>query len=225
MSLRAIIFDRDNTLMRFVPESIAQLESRIHMAAPSLPPSAAIQHWESWPGPWPRNAQEEPHFWSAFWASFAARYHLDEHSITSLQSIGGFYHTCFAAYPDSLEALRQTRALGLRLAVLTNFELPSVGQTLHYAGIDPTLFDVLVSSASIGFYKPHPQAYLAVAAALDLPPDACLFIDDLQENVEGARAVGMRSVRIDRTGASDTSEAIPDLRHLTRLIAASVPND
>jgi putative hydrolase of the HAD superfamily len=198
MNIRAVVFDRDNTLLRFDPAAVTAIEARIAQAAPTLPPSAVNLHWTTWPGPWPRTPHAEAEFWRAFWDALRQQYQLPQHEIAALEQIGTFYHTCFAAFPDAAECLAQLRAHNLRLAVLTNFELPSVDRTLHYAGIDPSQFDVLLSSASIGFRKPDPRAYLAVADALGLQPSECAFVDDLPENVEAARALGMTAWLLER---------------------------
>ncbi|MEN6307434.1 MAG: HAD family phosphatase [Anaerohalosphaeraceae bacterium] len=50
-------------------------------------------------------------------------------------------------------------------------------------------------SFQIGSMKPSRESYLAAAGHVGLPPEACLFIDDLQKNVEGACAAGMSAVR------------------------------
>ncbi|HLT15516.1 MAG TPA: transcription antitermination factor NusB [Acidimicrobiales bacterium] len=62
-------------------------------------------------------------------------------------------------------------------------------------------FDAVVGSADIRVAKPAPGAYLAAADAAGVPPERCLFVDDTMENVEGARAVGMRAERF--TGLDD----------------------
>lgn len=87
--------------------------------------------------------------------------------------------------------------------MLTNFELPSVDRTLAYAGIDPKLFEIALSSVTLGVRKPNPQAFYAIATALHLPPNACLFVDDLRENVAAARSIGMEALQIDRTRIDD----------------------
>jgi FMN phosphatase YigB (HAD superfamily) len=198
MDIRAVIFDRDNTLMRFDPNAIAALEEQITEIAPSLPPTAAVEHWTAWPGPWPHSVEEEPAFWENFWGSLAARYGLSAATAAALQRIGPFYHTCFVAFPETVHTLRTLRAAGLQLAVLTNFQLPSVHDTLHYAGIDPAWFAALLSSSAIGVRKPDARAYTAVTSALGLPPQACAFVDDLPANVVAARMLGMRAWLIDR---------------------------
>lgn len=52
-------------------------------------------------------------------------------------------------------------------------------------------FDRLVLSYEVGHIKPSKSFYLACASAAEAPPADCLFIDDLQENVEGARVAGL----------------------------------
>src|SRR6185369_7457411 len=94
--------------------------------------------------------------------------------------------------------VRRLRAQSMCLAVLTNFQLPSVGLTLKQAGIDPQWFAALLCSTMLGVAKPDPRAYLAAADALDLPAHACVFVDAILENVAGACAVGMRGVWLNR---------------------------
>jgi putative hydrolase of the HAD superfamily len=55
-------------------------------------------------------------------------------------------------------------------------------------------FDRLILSHEIGHIKPWAAFYHACAQAAGAPPAECLFIDDLAENVMGARAVGMEGV-------------------------------
>jgi putative hydrolase of the HAD superfamily len=52
-------------------------------------------------------------------------------------------------------------------------------------------FDRLVLSYEIGHIKPTAAFYLACAEAAGEAPEHCVFIDDLTENVEGARAAGL----------------------------------
>lgn len=52
-------------------------------------------------------------------------------------------------------------------------------------------FDRLVLSHEIGHLKPSPEFYQACVIAAGAVPGDCVFIDDLPENVEGARAAGL----------------------------------
>jgi FMN phosphatase YigB (HAD superfamily) len=223
MNIQAVIFDRDNTLMHLDAAAAAAIEVRIAAVAPTLPTDAVATHWTTWPGPWPRAIDQEPAFWHVFWGQLAAQYQLPADAIAALYEIGAFYHTCFIAFPDTLACLAALRSRGVRLAILTNFELPSIHLTLQNAGLDPNWFSVLLSSATTGFPKPDARAYLAAAAALDLHPTACAFVDDLVKNVEAAQALGMHGWLLDRTGAAPASAPphIRDLHELTTLLNIS----
>ena len=63
---------------------------------------------------------------------------------------------------------------------------------LETCGLDGA-FDVVFNSARLGIAKPDPEAFLAVARALDTAPERCLFVDDTVPNVEGAREAGMQA--------------------------------
>lgn len=52
-------------------------------------------------------------------------------------------------------------------------------------------------SYEVGVMKPNAAAYLAAAENVKTPPPQCLFIDDLESNVEGARAIGMHAIRFE----------------------------
>jgi FMN phosphatase YigB (HAD superfamily) len=49
-------------------------------------------------------------------------------------------------------------------------------------------------SYELGFIKPQPEIYLTVCERIGVPPFQCLFLDDTEECVEGARRVGMGAV-------------------------------
>jgi HAD superfamily hydrolase (TIGR01509 family) len=214
--MRAVIFDRDNTLLYFDQDAIGRLDAEIQRIAPAIQKGLAAAAWMAWSGPWPATEDEEPAFWRAFWGEFARFYQLSQEQATALETIGGFYHTCFRAFPDTLPTISLLRRAGVRLAVLSNYELPSVHHTMRSAGVDPAYFDALLSSAAIGARKPDPRAYAAAAAALGLSPSECVFVDDLAENVEGAQRAGMRAYLLDRDMCHTTAEH-PRLRSLLEL--------
>lgn len=56
-------------------------------------------------------------------------------------------------------------------------------------------FDHLVLSHEVGHLKPSAEFYYACAAAAGQEPASCLFIDDLAENVEGAKAAGLSALQ------------------------------
>lgn len=53
------------------------------------------------------------------------------------------------------------------------------------------LFDGVVISADYKLLKPEKEIYLTLFEKFSLSPEECFFIDDVQKNIDGARAVGM----------------------------------
>ncbi len=95
---------------------------------------------------------------------------------------------------DGMEALlHEVRAAGIPQYGLTNFSaetFPLVEHHPHFA-----LLDGVVVSGRLGVVKPDPAIYRAALDLARVEPAAALFVDDSQANVDGARALGMRSLR------------------------------
>ncbi len=71
--------------------------------------------------------------------------------------------------------------------------------------------DVIVYSHEEGALKPDPRIYHAVCERLSVAPAAAVFLDDVQENVDGAIAVGMKAIRF-----RENTQAIGELDALLR---------
>jgi putative hydrolase of the HAD superfamily len=56
------------------------------------------------------------------------------------------------------------------------------------------LADHVVNSARVGLAKPDPRIYRLAADLAGVSPDRCLFVDDSEENVTAAAALGMHTV-------------------------------
>lgn len=56
------------------------------------------------------------------------------------------------------------------------------------------LFDAAVLSSTEGITKPEAEIYRRTAERLNVAPEACIMIDDRQENCHGAEVVGMQSI-------------------------------
>jgi HAD superfamily hydrolase (TIGR01509 family) len=63
------------------------------------------------------------------------------------------------------------------------------------------LFDAVTLSFEVGALKPEPEIYLDALRKLSLPPEECVFIDDIGRYAEGAAALGIRGIRY--TGHAD----------------------
>jgi epoxide hydrolase-like predicted phosphatase len=107
-----------------------------------------------------------------------------------------------------IEAVRRTRAAGVPTGLISN---SWGGTTYDNANIDE-LFDAVVISGEVGLHKPEPEIFHLGAERLGVPPEECVFVDDLRENCEGAEAVGMTAIL--HRGADGT---LPELERLLGL--------
>jgi putative hydrolase of the HAD superfamily len=97
-----------------------------------------------------------------------------------------------ATLPDAAmyETLRAIRRTGFQTCLLSN----SWGGNDYPRQLFPELFDAVVISGETGMRKPEPRIFLHAATLLGLEPAECIFIDDIEANVQAAEAVGMVGV-------------------------------
>jgi putative hydrolase of the HAD superfamily len=107
-----------------------------------------------------------------------------------------------------LEAVRSARSAGAKTGLLSNS-----WSTSHYdREALEEIFDAIVISGEVGLHKPQPEIYRLCAERLGVEPSACVFVDDLRENCEGAEAVGMTAIR--------HRDAAATVRRLEELLGA-----
>lgn len=102
-----------------------------------------------------------------------------------------------APWPEAPAVLAGLRARGLLLGVATNCSVELGRRAAARCGLP---FDAVVTSEEAGFYKPRPEPYRAVLAALGVAPDDALFVAGSSADVPGAAGVGMRVVWHNRVG-------------------------
>jgi putative hydrolase of the HAD superfamily len=124
----------------------------------------------------------------------------------------------FNAYPDAAPALGRLRDRDLRLVVVSNWDcsLPSVLERCGLGG----LIDGAVSSAESGARKPDPAIFAAALRRASCQASEALHVGDTpEEDLDGARAAGIRALLIDRDGHHQTgrSSASPAERPRTYI--------
>jgi epoxide hydrolase-like predicted phosphatase len=120
----------------------------------------------------------------------------------------GLLDRMFAALlpvPSMYRTIRALRVAGFSTALLSN----SWGCEEYPRADFPGLFDTVVLSGEVGMRKPEPEIFLHAARTLGLPPEDCVFIDDMPANVAAARALGMTAVL--HTETASTATALQDL--------------
>lgn len=122
----------------------------------------------------------------------------------------------FEAFPDAEPALRELRSRGLRLVAASNWD-SSLPEVLERTGL-AALLDGVVSSAAVGATKPAPAVFGAALEIAGAEPSEALHVGDSPDkDVDGALALGMRAVLIDRGGAGAADAEVPVIRALTEL--------
>jgi putative hydrolase of the HAD superfamily len=120
----------------------------------------------------------------------------------------GLLRRMFAAsvpVPVMYDTIRALRGAGFGIALLSN----SWGCEEYPRADFPGLFDTVVISGEVGMRKPEEAIFLHAAQTLGLPPQECVFIDDIEANVNAAVACGMAGVL--HTEPAVTAAALQDL--------------
>jgi putative hydrolase of the HAD superfamily len=88
------------------------------------------------------------------------------------------------------DATRIARDAGIRTGVLSN----SWGVDSYPDGLMARFFDDVVISAAVGLRKPDPAIWQLACQRLDVAPERCVFVDDLQRNLDVASSLRMTTV-------------------------------
>jgi putative hydrolase of the HAD superfamily len=117
----------------------------------------------------------------------------------------------FHAFPDAAPALAELRGAGMRLVCVSNWDV-SLPDVLAGCGLAAALDDV-VTSAAVGARKPDSRIFqVALEVAGCAAQEAVHVGDTPAEDVDGARAAGIRALLIDRSGTGDI-QSLAAIRH------------
>jgi 2-haloacid dehalogenase len=103
------------------------------------------------------------------------------------------------AFPEVPGVLRQLKADGARLAILSN-GTPSMLESLVENASVKGLFEAVLSVEDVGAFKPHPKVYQLALDRLNLPASAISFQSSNAWDACAASAFGMKVVWCNRYG-------------------------
>lgn len=101
--------------------------------------------------------------------------------------------------PERRWELLRELARSYRLFLLSNTDdihIARLGKTMDLEGFE-RLFERVYYSPRTGLRKPEPAIFKMLLSENGLRADQTLFIDDTQENILGAQAVGMQAIWLD----------------------------
>jgi putative hydrolase of the HAD superfamily len=127
----------------------------------------------------------------------------------------------FELFEDAIPVLEELRRYELKLGLVSN-TARDLDEFVGHHGLD---VDEVLSSRAHGKTKPHETIFRAMLEQLYVePPDAAMVGDSLEDDVEGARAVGMRAFLLDRDGRHpDREDRLIDLYALPAALGLSRP--
>ena len=121
-------------------------------------------------------------------------------------------HENFELYDDVPAALAALRSAGLRIGLVSN-SARDVREFARHHGLD---VDAGISSFHHGRTKPHASIFRAVLELLGVEPSHAVMVGDtIADDIEGAVALGMRAILVDREGVHEDFE--PRIETLNEL--------
>ena len=130
-------------------------------------------------------------------------------------------HDNFDLYEDALPVLEELRRHGLKIGLVSN-----TGRDLDAFLAHHTLAcDGALASGAHGWVKPHESIFRAVLERLGVQPDEAAMVGDSpQDDIEGARALGMRAFLLDRDARyPEWPGRLPDLLALPAALGLPRP--
>jgi 2-haloacid dehalogenase len=144
--------------------------------------------------------------------------HLDADKRTRLMDA----YMTLAAFPDVKPGLEQLKAMGLRLAVLSNGEPKMLQSAARNAGI-ADLLDAVISVDEVKVFKPNPRVYELASTHLSTPKSSVGFVSSNNWDVNGAGSAGLTTFWIQRAAAEPAEELGYPAAHVVHLLT-ELPN-
>jgi putative hydrolase of the HAD superfamily len=210
MKPRAVLFDLGGVVLGSPLQAIREYESELGFARNAINRVAA----ETAPaGAWSRLERGEIDlidFYSAFEADcLRAGLRIDARLMMERMAA--------ASEPRAsmLGAIARLRQAGLKVGALTN-NWAHAEQSGRSDGtrVLRDHFDVFIESSVEGLRKPDPKIYELACARLETRPETIVFLDDIGHNLKPARALGMKTIKVE---APD-----PALRRLGDLVGLTL---
>ena len=226
-TVRAVLFDVDFTLCRPGPELSAERYARIAarhgvILDPALyeqAREAAVLNLKRHP-----ELLHDDSIWHRFteeiFIGMGGPEAIASECATEIEEGWGVSEN-FELFEDVLPVLEELRRAELRIGLVSN-GIRDLTEFVAHHRLD---VDAIVDSRSHGRVKPHPTIFQAALVKLGVAAeDAVMVGDSLEEDIEGARALGMRAILIDREERHpDVDERLLDLYGLPAALGLARP--
>jgi putative hydrolase of the HAD superfamily len=116
------------------------------------------------------------------------------------------YYLRHAAVRAPMRELLASLRGRVRSAILSNAARGSTERFEQRGLLD--LVDAILCSGDLGVAKPDPEAFRLAARRLGVAPGRCAFVDDVEENVQAARTLGMQALHYHHTRHAELVDAL-----------------
>ncbi len=227
MSVRGVLLDVDFTLVRpgpdLGPEGYRRLGERhgLTLDPERYEQSRTLAHESLQRHP---ELQHDEEIWVAFTERIIRGMGGDAETAYECaveMTRGWEVHGNFELYEDALPALAELRRHELKLALVSNTGRDLQEFVVHH-GLD---VDAALSSRAHGKTKPDPSIFRAALDMLGIEPEEAAMVGDSpQDDIEGARALGLQAFLLDRDDRyPDVPDRLPTLLALPAALGLERP--
>ncbi len=203
MSIKAVLFDLDGTLLKMDQDEFVKTYFKYlakHLAPRGYEPDKLLKVFWAGVEAMVANdgsiANEE-----AFWKVFVEAY--GENSIEDKEYIGEFYKNGFnqvqevcGLYAEAKEIVTLVRERGKIPVLATNplFPHTATENRMRWAGLEPSDFAEYTTYENCHYCKPNPKYYEELLQKLGLKPKECIMVgNDVEEDIEPTKWLGMQN--------------------------------
>ena len=186
MTQRAVLFDFGGVLIRMDWDGYDEFGERWNLPAGALidafyrtPEWHAIETGRGDWNTWQRGVEQS-----------LAPYLQGDVASEVRNLLDAWYAQPWQYHHPNFELAHDLQAAGHKIGVLSNAPDDLRERFLNNLPIEVS-WDAIIVSGEIGMRKPDPEIFKHAANEIGIPPERCFFIDDLEENVLGAQAIGM----------------------------------
>lgn len=181
--MKAGVFDIGGVLLRWTNLPLYEdVDQTLHVTE-----EQRMEHWKKYMDALEVGKITEKEFWEGFIKDAGATGELPSGSLLQRE-----FKKRFTPDEEVLHISQRLKEKGLKIAIISNTNVPHAEVMRASHLFDE--FETVILSNEVGFRKPEKGIYELAIEKLAVAPDEAFFVDDLPENVEGARKAGMHGI-------------------------------